>query len=108
MKTANKISKKKGKQLATRSQRTTDQRLGIGSPNVSAPSHHSPFYEKYRDQLEDPDPNIMKGQLTAENYRERFHHLLCWEEQEHYKQLTERYTQEGWRFRSVWGEKGGQ
>ena len=33
---------------------------------------------------------LFDAPLTPENYQERFHHLLCWEEHEHIKQLAER------------------
>ena len=86
MKTAEKITKREGKLLAAKS--ITDQRLCISSPNTS--THHSSFYEKYKDKLEEYYPKLMEEQLTADNYQERFHHFLCWEEQEHDRQLTER------------------
>ena len=89
LKTAKKISKRKGKQLAAKSQQITDQRLCISSPNISTPTHHSSYYEKYKDKLEDSNP-IMKEPLTAKNYKEKFHLLLCWEEKEHHRQLSER------------------
>ena len=38
------------------------------------------------------DIAVLKKPLTRENYREKFHHLLCWEEKEHSKILSERYT----------------
>ena len=38
------------------------------------------------------DISILKKPLTRENYREKFHHLLCWEEKEHSKILSERYN----------------
>lgn len=43
---------------------------------------------KYKDQLND---DILKDVLTVKNYRDKFHHLLCHEEEEHAHQLAKRY-----------------
>ena len=37
------------------------------------------------------DEEILKANLTRDNYREKFHQLLCREEDEHQKILMERY-----------------
>ena len=49
---------------------------------------YSSFLERVKEYLdiEDIEPN-----LTQENYREKFHKLLCWEESEHITLLHERY-----------------
>ena len=36
------------------------------------------------------DENLLKAPLTRENYRRKFHQLLCREEEEHEKILRER------------------
>ena len=64
-------------------------RLSISSSNVPVPASHSSFYNKYKDRLES-HRYILKEPLTADNYKEKFHFLLSWEEQEHDKQLAER------------------
>lgn len=66
-----------------------DQRVCISSPDVSTPAKCSSFYEKYSTRLES-NTHLFRDPLTAANYKERFHHLLCWEEKEHIKQLAER------------------
>lgn len=42
------------------------------------------YYEENKDKL---DENILKQSLTRNNYREKFHQLLCWEEKEHEEKL---------------------
>lgn len=37
------------------------------------------------------DIAVLKKPLAKENYKEKFHHLLCWEEKEHSKILNKRY-----------------
>ena len=44
------------------------------------PEVHSTFYEQYKDKL---DRKKLMEELTPDNYEEKFHHLLCWEEKEH-------------------------
>lgn len=61
----------------------------ISSPNVIIPANSSAFYREYVSKLE-LNHWLLKEPLTADNYKEKFHHLLCWEEQEHIRQLTER------------------
>ena len=36
--------------------------------------------------------SILEDELTPYNYKEKFHHLLCWEEKEHDKQISEKYV----------------
>ena len=48
----------------------------------------SPVHEGFFN--EDLDIKVLKKELTRENYVRRFHHLLKWEEQEHYKTLKEK------------------
>ena len=66
-----------------------DQRACISSSNVSTPSMCSSFYKKRVSNLES-NLCLFDAPLTPENYQERFHHLLCWEESEHIKQLANR------------------
>ena len=49
--------------------------------------HHSDFYRQFEGQL---SANVIRNELTAENYKEKFHHLLCWEEKEHERLLANR------------------
>ena len=65
------------------------QCLGINSPNAAF-VHHSKFYNENKDKLLSYYKVLKKEGLTADNYKKRFHHLLCWEEQEHDKQLAQR------------------
>ena len=85
------MSKKEAKNLAAKEQHVTSGKVAssISSPNVATPPSHSSFYKEYKDKLES-NCEILKEPLNAGNYKEKFHHLLCWEEQEHDKQLAER------------------
>ena len=47
------------------------------------------FYLKNKDKL---SLNVIKKELTCDNYKEKFQHLLCWEEKWHERILTERYA----------------
>ncbi len=62
----------------------------ISSLDVVTPVHHTSFYEERKGKLKS-SRQLLDEPTTAENYKEKFHDLLCWEEQEHEKQLTERY-----------------
>ena len=54
-------------------------------PPVKKEPHHSDFYQQFEGQL---SVNVIQNELTAENYKEKFHHLLCWEEKEHERLLA--------------------
>ena len=47
-------------------------------------SSHSNFYKQYEDKL---CLEAIDCELARENYKEKFHHLLCWEEMEHCRML---------------------
>lgn len=49
-------------------------------------SSHSKFYNIYKDEL---SVKAIDCDLTKENYKVKFHHLLCWEEKEHCQMLEE-------------------
>ncbi len=66
-----------------------EQSLSISSPNVLVPAKCSSFYKDYNDKLES-GYHLLKEPLCKSNYKDKFHHLLCWEEREHIKQLAER------------------
>ena len=51
------------------------------------PEEHSKSFTQYKHAL---DIEKLKQPLSRENYVEKFHHLLCWEEQEHDKILKQR------------------
>ena len=36
--------------------------------------------------------NFLRAELSPSNYREKFHQLLCCEEEEHYQLLKEKYV----------------
>ena len=46
---------------------------------------------KFKHQHRKHDEGILKAKLTRDNYREKFHQLLCREEDEHRRILEERY-----------------
>lgn len=77
------------KKLVSLKKIEVNQHLGINSPNAAF-VHHSKFYNEYKDKLLGYYPVLKKEGLTENNYKKRFHHLLCWEEQEHDKQLAQR------------------
>ena len=37
------------------------------------------------------DPAVIKAPLTRTNYKKKFHHLICWEEQSHIELLGSKY-----------------
>ena len=58
----------------------------------SRPSYqpkNSTFLERLKEEL---DVNDITPELTAENYKEKFHKLLCWEEMQHITILHERFV----------------
>ena len=58
-------------------------------PQASASALHSTFYRNYAHKLES-NSGLLRSPLTVENYKEKFHHLLCLEEREHARQLAEK------------------
>lgn len=60
------------------------------NPKTSSAKHSSESYTNFKDQLES-NRSVLKEQLGASNYMKKFHYLLYWEEQEHARQLGERY-----------------
>ena len=56
--------------------------------SIKLPEVHSESFNKYKNEL---DIDQLKQPLTRENYVEKFHHLLCWEEKEHDDLLKQRY-----------------
>ena len=48
------------------------------------------YFLHYKDKLSE---SVFEGPLTPLNYKERFHHLLCWEEKEHMCILSNRFVQ---------------
>ena len=55
---------------------------------------HSKYYEQHKFALVNDDA-LLQSNLTPENYKEKFHHLMCWEEKEHDDQLSKRYITVG-------------
>ena len=49
---------------------------------------HSQSFLEYEARLES-DISILDENLATSNYREKFHHLLCWEELEHARQIAQ-------------------
>lgn len=86
------VSKKEAKKMAAKSRLELEQeekKRCISSPNVDVQARTSSFYQEYEAKLE-MGLGILKSPLTEDNYKEKFHHLLCWEEKEHIKQLDKR------------------
>ena len=78
--------------MAAKSQLELEQeekKRSISSLNVEVQARTSSFYQEYEAKLE-MGLGILKSPLTEDNYKEKFHHLLCWEEKEHIKQLDKR------------------
>ena len=51
------------------------------------PEAHTEVCAGYKDKI---DVELLKEELTRENYVEKFHHLLLCEEQEHHRILNEK------------------
>ena len=47
------------------------------------------FHERIQEPLDKQD---IKRNLTTDNYKEKFHKLLCWEEKKHIELLEARYV----------------
>lgn len=54
------------------------------TPRVHVPAAQSDYYRDNKDKLNE---SLLEEKLTRENYKEKFHQLLCWEEKEHEEQL---------------------
>ena len=54
--------------------------------DLSVPISYSEEYKKFKCQLDNVE--VLKEQLSVKNYKKRFHHLLCYEEEEHALQLA--------------------
>ena len=63
----------------------------VSSSCVSVPPSHSRMYHEFEHRLE-KEQHILEQNLTEENYKKKFHHLLCWEEREHDEQLAVKYV----------------
>lgn len=47
---------------------------------------------RFQDRIQEPlDIEDVKQKLTTDNYKEKFHKLLCWEEKKHIELLEKRY-----------------
>ncbi len=57
-------------------------------PATAPPRQHTDFYKRIK--LDEHSQAIIRSELTRENYKEKFQHLLCWEEKEHEKILADR------------------
>ena len=57
------------------------------------PANHQPkntiFSERVKDDLKLED---IQAELTIENYKDKLHNLLCWEEMEHISILHDRFV----------------
>ncbi len=71
------------------SQKNKSTSHSISSPGVTTPNKFSPFYDEFKRKMDSNSP-LLNASFTAQTYKEKFHQLLCWEEQEHAEQLSER------------------
>lgn len=67
-------------------------------PRTEVP-YHQPKYTTFSERVK----NVLKlediqAELTIENYKDKFHKLLCWEEMEHISILHDRFVSEIGRF----------
>lgn len=53
--------------------------------DLSVPIRYSNSYDQFKHQL---SMDILKEKLSVDNYKKKFHHLLCYEEKEHALQLV--------------------
>ena len=67
------------------------KRIPSTSPHFSNRQQQSDlstsYFEKHNNNLQ-KSMDVISQPLTASNYKEKFHHLLCWEKEEHCKILT--------------------
>ena len=68
------------------SKRSKTRTAAINPPVIREPDY-SDFYRQFEGQL---NIDVIQNELTVENYKEKFHHLLCWEEKEHEQLLASR------------------
>ena len=73
---------------ATRKKLPVESPQSLSSVGPKIPKKNSESFNEYKDQL---DVRLIRQPLSRENYVLKFHHLLCWEEQEHDKILKQRY-----------------
>lgn len=45
------------------------------------------FHERIKEEL---DIEVIKAPLTRENYKKKFHNLICWEEKKHIEILDKK------------------
>lgn len=91
---SSKVTRKEAKKIAALAaqqiSKNESAQKSISSPNVSVPTKSSSFYTNMKQEMDLKSP-LLTEEVTANNYVEKFRHLLCWEEQEHDKQLAQRY-----------------
>lgn len=56
-----------------------------GTQNADYAASKLTFEERVVEAL---DPSIIEAPLTRENYKKRFHNMICWEEKRHIEILT--------------------
>ena len=74
---------------ATRPSPATPDGFWLQSPTQTY--SHTSLVNPLEHQHQDRDVELLKAPLTQENYKSKFHQLLCREEEEHKKILHERY-----------------
>ena len=67
--------------------------------HTCVPLKHSEWYTTNEEKWKS-ETSILEEDLTPDNYKDKFHHLLCWEEKEHsdllskYVEKRSNYTQQ--------------
>ena len=70
-------------------------RPGLQRKAVSRPQTIQEMYaaskESFNERIkEELDVKIIQASLTRENYKKKFHHMICWEEKRHIEILDEK------------------
>lgn len=84
------MSRKEVRNLTKQHHKTVNkmQHENLADKNYTL-SSHSESFKMYKDKL---CLEAIDCELTRENYKEKFHHLLCWEEMEHCRMLERLLT----------------
>ena len=56
------------------------------------------FYERIKEEL---DIEIIQAPLTRDNYKKKFHNMICWEEKKHIEILDKKYDNTFPLFKSI-------
>ena len=67
--------------------RTGPHHRAVPCPQTMYAASKESFSERIKEEL---DIEIIQAPLTRENYKKKFHHMICWEEKRHVEILDEK------------------